>query len=236
VRPRLGGLCQLSFELRAPLLDLIRGNIHSPQMSVGLERLRQTIASIRGASPRASACASALPPKEQTLDALVRATKESFPPSPRSVEKQLGIRCRNLLRGRHPTAYRELCKKRDAASAQRMGTLRQALKMTATEDVPRSVKQISKDLGIREEFVSRHFPELKSQLRSRYISWRTSERRKKQNRIEATVKNTVQELEILHEYPSAGRVLDRVPSLRSAGWHRLQRAIQKACEEVSIDD
>jgi len=236
VRPRLGGLCRLSFQLRAPLLDLIRGNIQSPQMSIGLENLRQTIAGIRGASPRASASGGALPPKEQSLHALIRATEEPFPPSPRSVEKQLGIRCRNLLRRRHPAAYRELCKKRENASAQKMDALRQALQMTTLDGVPRSVKQISKDLGIREEFVSRHFPELKSHLRSRYISWRKSERRKEQNRIEATVKNTVQELEILHEYPSAGRVLDRVPSLRSAGWHRLQRAIQKACEEVSIDD
>ncbi len=236
VRPRLGGLCRLSFQLRAPLLDLIRGNIHSPEMSVGLDNLRQTIEGFRGASRRASACGGAHPTKDQTLDALIRATEEPFPPTPRSVEKQLGIRCRNLLRRRHPTAYHELCKKREAASAQRMDALQQALKMAAVEGVPRSVKQISKDLGIREEFLSRHFSELKSQLRARYRLWRTSERRKEQNRIEVTVKKTVQELKRLHEYPSVGRILGRAPSLRSAGWHRLQRAIGKACEEVSVDD
>lgn len=234
VRPRIGGLCRLSFQLRAPLLDLIRGNIHSPDMTAGLENLRRTIERIRDASPRASV-GGALPTKEQTFDALIRATEESSPPTPRSIERQLGIRCRNLLRGRHPIVYRELCRKRRAAAAQRMDTIEHALKMTAIDDVPRSVKQISKDLGIREEFVSRHFPELKDRLRTRYVSWRASERRKEQNRIEATVKGVVEELKKLSEYPSAGRVLDRVPSLRSAGWHRLQRAIRKACDEESID-
>lgn len=236
VQPRLSGLCRLSFQLRTPLLDLMRGNVHLEQMSVELEKRRQAIASIRGTSRNASACGSALPPKEQTLDALIRATEEPCPPTPRSVEKQLGIRCRNLLRRRHPTAYRELCKKREAVSAQRINTLQQTLKMAAVEGMPRSVKQISKDLGIREEFVSRHFPELKSQLRARYLSWRTSERRKEQDWIDTTVEKVVRELKMLHEYPSAGRLLDRVPSLRSAGWHRLQWAIRKACEEISSND
>lgn len=234
VRPRVSGLCRLSFQLRSPLLEVIRGNIYTPEMSAGLENLRRIIASVEDASPTASS-AGPLPTKEQTLDALIRATEESVPPSPRSLERQLGIRCRNILRGRHPAAYRELREKRQAVAAQRMHSIQHALKMTAMDDVPRSVKQISRDLGVSEEFVSRHFPELKSQLRTRYLSWCRSERRKEQNRIEATVKSVVHELRRLGEYPSAGRVSDRVPSLRSAGWHRLQQAIRKACEEESID-
>ncbi len=145
--------------------------------------------------------------------------------------KQLELANACLLRRRHPAVCKELRTKRSEALAKKMANLVCALETALQETTSRSVKQIAKDLGIREEVISRHFPELKRQLRIKYLSWRATARREEQKRIEATVKKTVQGIRSCGEYPSAGRVLDREPRLRSAGWEKLQRAIQKACNE-----
>jgi transcriptional regulator with XRE-family HTH domain len=230
VRPRLGGLCRLSFRLQVSLLDLMTGKIPASHLALKLECLRQSIAEVRNTATEAPASVEAPSFVTQVAEEPIDATEAA--PKPGESLRRAGQRCRNRRPWRR-ACCRAFGKKRALCSAQALRSIQYQLEMTLSESAPRSVKQISTGLGVREEFVSRHFPQLKKEMRARYVSWIASERAHEQERIETTVRGAVIELKELNQYPSVGRIVARSPSLRSAGWDRLQRAIRKACKELT---
>jgi hypothetical protein len=113
--------------------------------------------------------------------------------------------------------------------------LGQALEAALRDDIPRSVKQICRDCGVREEFVLKHFPEIKEKLRMRYVQWLEVERERKQRDFESAVCTAVGVLRDSDLYPSVGMVVSINASLKSAGWERLTRAIGMAIERLGGD-
>jgi hypothetical protein len=105
--------------------------------------------------------------------------------------------------------------------------LRSNLEGALRDEVPRAVKQVCRDLGVREAVILTYFPDLKRKLRDRHTAWLTAERSRKQLQLEFAVKKAVQRVQDCGEYPSANNVLAHSNSLKFAGWERLQAAINK---------
>jgi len=106
--------------------------------------------------------------------------------------------------------------------------LRSKLEEALLDEVPRAVKQVCRDVGVREQVIHDHFPDLKRKLRDRHTAWLATERSHKQLQLEFAVKKAVQRVQDRGEYPSANNVLADSDSLKFAGWERLQAAINKA--------
>lgn len=237
VLPRLDGLCRISFHLGIPLLGLLQGNIHVARIRFSVAKLIE--APNRDLHPgyRRQGTESGnestmnqgvkLTPF-QTAQVLANALAETPPPSVGGLAKRLGYANSLGLKRHHPHAYIELTSKGIAWRQHAFSELRSKLERALLDEVPRAVKQICRDIRVREAVVLTHFPDLKRMLRNRHAEWLATERSRKQLQFEFDVKKAVQRVHDLGGYPSANNVLADSNSLNFAGWERLQAAINKA--------
>jgi len=237
VLPRLDGLCRISFHLGIPLLGLLQGSLPVERISSSVTKLlaahnrdvrsdnKHSETELRNASPMNVGVK--LTPS-QTAQVLADALAETPPPSPGRLAKRLGYANSIGLKRHHPHAYIELISKGIAWRQHAFGELRSKLERALLDEVPRAVKQICRDIGVREAVVLTQFPDLKRMLRNRHTEWLVTERSREQLQFEFDVKKAVQRVQDLGGYPSANNVLTDSNSLKFAGWERLQAAINKA--------
>jgi hypothetical protein len=164
----------------------------------------------------------------QAVKALDDALAETPPPSLYGLAKRLGYANSIALKRHHPDACVELTLKRIAWRQHTLDQLRSKLEEALFDEVPRAVKQICKDIGVREKVILTRFPDLKRKLRDRHTAWLATDRSRKQLELEFAVRKAVQRVQDRGEYPSANNILADSNSLKFAGWERLQAAINKA--------
>jgi hypothetical protein len=238
--PRLDGLCRISFHMGIPLLALVQGNIpagrihssitgpldsHNCDLSCGNKQSETELGNATSSIPMNAGVKLA---HFQTTQALADALAETPPPSAYKLAKRLGYANSTGLKRHHPHSYNELTSKRIAWRQHTLDELRTRLERALLDEVPRAVKQICRDIGVREVVILTHFPDLKRKLRDRHTTWLATERSRKQLQLEFAVKKAVQRVQNRGEYPSANNVLADSNSLKFAGWERLQAAINKA--------
>jgi TniQ len=239
VLPRLDGLCRISFHLGIPLLDLVQGNLPAGLIRTSVSRLFDSrdldLSRSNGRSGTGLRNANLTPmnvgvklPHFQAAQALEDALAETPPPSLYRLAKRLGYANSISLKRHHPDACVELTSKRIAWRQHTLDQLRSKLEEALFDEVPRAVKQICRDIGVREKVILTRFPDLKRKLRDRHTAWLATDRSRKQLELEFAVKTAVQRVQDRGEYPSANNILADSNSLKFAGWERLQAAINKA--------
>jgi hypothetical protein len=237
--PRLDGLCRISFHLGIPLLALVQGHLPAGRIRSSVRRLlnsydhdlrlgnRQSVTEPSNADLIPQSVGGKLTDFEVT-QTLAYALGENPPPSLYELAKRLGYANSISLKRHHPEACVELNLKRIAWRQHTIEQVRSKLDEALLDEVPRAVKQICRDIGIREKVVQDHFPDLKRKLRDRHTAWLDTDRSKKQLQFEFAVKKAVQRVQDCGGYPSANNVLADSSALKYAGWERLQAAINKA--------
>jgi hypothetical protein len=237
--PRLDGLCRISFHLAIPLLGLVQGNVPTGRVRTSVKTLvnlgdresrlddrqsetepRNTFSSPHGVRAKLTGC--------EIAQALTGALEENPPPSLYELAKRFGYANSVGLKRHHPEACVELTLRRIAWHQHTIEQLRSKLDEALLDEVPRAVKQICRDIGIREKVIQDHFPDLKCKLRDRHTAWLDTDRARKQLQFEFAVKKAVQRVQDCGGYPSANNVLADSNALKYAGWERLQAAINKA--------
>jgi TniQ len=237
--PRLEGLCRISFYLAIPLLDLVQGNVLAERSRSSIDRLVDSCVAELCLGDRQSEIG---PSNTQQFprsvgakftdfeieQALIGALGENPPPSLYALAKRVGYANSVGLKRHHPQACDQLSAKRIAWRHQSMEQLRSRLEETLLDEVPRTVKAVCRDVGVREKVIRDRFPDLARRLQNRHCAWLTTERSRKQLQFEFAVKKAVRRVQDRGEYPSANNVLADSNSLKFAGWERLQTAINKA--------
>jgi hypothetical protein len=234
--PRLEGLCRISFHTGIPLLGLVQGNIQKVVSCSPVNRLvgsgdrdlhlddRQSGTATSGTQHTAGVKLADF----EIAKAVTGALEEKPPPSLYKLAKRLGYANSVGVKRHHPEACIELGLKRIAWRQQTLEQLRSKLEEALSDEIPRTVKQVCRDIGVREKVIHDQFPDLKLRLRDRHAAWLLTDRSRKQLQLEFAVKRAVQRVQDCGEYPSANNVLADSNSLRFAGWERLQAAINKA--------
>jgi hypothetical protein len=233
--PRLEGLCRISFHLGIPLLGIAQGNI---QNGVSRSPVKRLVGSggrdlrlddhSEAAAGRTDHTRGGKLTECEIAQAVSCALEENPPPSLYKLAKRLGYANSVGLKRNHPEACVELGLKQIGWRQQTLEQLRTKLEEAFLDEEPRAVKQVCRDIGVREKVIHDQFPDLKLRLRDRHAAWLLTDRSRKQLQLEFAVKKAVQRVQDCGEYPSANNVLADSNSLRFAGWERLQAAINKA--------
>lgn len=75
-----------------------------------------------------------------------------------------------------------------------------------------------------------HLPEEKSRYESRDQAWRLKQMAIREEKFRRNVERSVSAIRRSGDFPSAGRVVEFNPGVRSAGWNKIPQAIQRALE------
>jgi len=163
---------------------------------------------------------------------LENALVESSPPALRDIASSLGLSSSTALRLLEP----ELCDQILARGKERDHEMLEDVKSIVECALEGShllpFGKFCRQAGLSASLIDSRLPDQKKAYDQRYRSLTAAERMRKDESFRREVELSVSALRERGEYPSVGRVVAENPTLRYAGWYRLQGAILSATDAI----
>lgn len=165
-------------------------------------------------------------------DRLERALLEWLPPKLKSIAKEFHMSSSTALRSLEAGLCEKILQRGEDQKNEELKGIRLLIEkeFKAKEMVP--LKKLCSRLDISLSLVLTQLPDLKRRYEQQYLRFKGAQRSMRYENCQREVKKAVVALLERGDYPSAGRVLLLNPSLKHAGWHRIQRAIQAAIDST----
>ena len=165
---------------------------------------------------------------------LEKALQEYPAPTLAELTRRLGCTTSSILRMREPHLCDQLLAHQRRFIEERRSALRRATESALNETPVPSVHSVCKRLGITLWFMNRYFPDVRRRISEQHRRCSLAETARRRELLFHEVRDIASELYGRGLYPSAVRIIERIPEGFCCEWLTVNMAVREAQKSLGV--